>query len=126
MTPKETLRKLALENYRPSGVFNQETFDRDFSLFLTTKKMTTRFLRDGKLNERLLINNIVTALNLFGSRHTNAIFRATMDDVQFSVVKAILMFLHQYDFSIAMDVYPNRIIVDVLRDMQVRYNMEHV
>lgn len=125
MTTKEILRQVALETYRPSGIVNEATFEKDFSLFLTTKKMTSRFLRDGKLNERLLINNIVIALNLFGTKAVNVIFRETLDDVQFSVVKAVLMFLHQYDFSIAQDVYPNRIVVDVLRDMTVRYNLEN-
>lgn len=126
MSLKDELRAYALENYRPSGIVNPETFDRDYGLFLTTKKMITRFLRDGKLNERLLINNVVTALNLFQPKATNIVFRAILDDVQFSVVKAILMFLRQYDFSIGQEVYPNRIIVDVLRDMQTRYNLGHL
>lgn len=125
MDSKELAREIAREGYS-TGVFHSKAFERDFNVFLTSKKMVTRFIRTGKVNEKLLINNVVTSLNIFGSKKTNAIFRLMLDDVQFSVVKAILMFLHQYDFSISPGVYPNRIVVDMLRDMSLRYNLEHL
>ena len=126
MDPKDLAKEIAKAGYGGKGIFNAKAFERDFNVFLTSKKMISRFLRTGKFNEKLLINNIVTILNIFGPARTNQIFRLILDDVQFSVVKAILMFLRQYDFKISRDVYPNRIIVDVLKDMSMRYNLEHM
>lgn len=123
---KEQIRSYAREGYGGRGVFNQAQFNRDFNNILTTKKMVSRFLKSGALNERLMINNVVVALNAFGVRKTNVVFRMVCTDVQFSVIKAILMFLRQYDFEVGDDVYPNRIIVDVLRDMSARYNLDHL
>lgn len=78
---KDLARELALEGYS-TGIHNPKAFERDFNVFLTTKKMATRFIRTGKLNEKLLINNVVTALNLFGVKKANQIFRLICDDVQ--------------------------------------------
>lgn len=125
MDSKALAKSIARKDY-PGGVFNLKEFEKDFNVFLTTKKMTSRFIRTGKFNDGLMINNIVTVLNVFGKSKTNAIFRLILDDVQFSVVKAILMFLRQYDYTISPEVYPNRIIVDVLRDITLRYNLEHL
>lgn len=126
MDSKELARDLAKQAYSSAAVFNDKAFERDFNVFMTSKKMISRFIRTGKFNERLLINNIVTTLNVFGPKTGNAVYRLLLDDVQFSVAKAILMFLHQYDFTVSPDVYPNRIVVDVLRDVTQRYNLNHL
>lgn len=122
---KDIARNIALHGYG-SSAYHMATFEREFNLFMTTKKMTTRFLKTGVVNEKLLINNVVTVLNVFGATKVTLIFRHLLDDVQFSVVKAILIFLQQYDYNIAANVYPNRIMVDILKDISIRYNLEHL
>lgn len=126
MEDKDLAKELAKQAYSSAAVFNDKAFDKDFNVFITTKKMISRFIRTGKFNEKLLVNNIVTTLNVFGSKTSNQVYRLILNDVQFSVVKAILMFLRQYDYKISPDVYPNRIVVDVLRDMTLRYNLDHL
>ncbi|QBP06259.1 hypothetical protein CPT_Mendera_058 [Stenotrophomonas phage Mendera] len=101
-------------------------FDKDFAGFSTARRMVSRFLNTGLMNEKLLINNVVILLNVFGAQKTTGVFRVIMDDVQFSVVKAILMWLRQYDSTVSEEVYPNRIMVDILRDMNQRYNLDHL
>ena len=122
---KDLAREIALNGYG-SGVFHAKTFDKDFAVFMTTRKMIDRFLKTGSINEKLLINNIVVVLNVFGAKKVTAIFRVLLNDVQFSVAKAILMFLHQYDWSIGSEVWPNRIVVDILKDVTHRYNLGHL
>lgn len=122
---KDLAKEIAIEGYG-IGVFHSKTFDKDFAVFMTTRKMIDRFLKTGLINEKLLINNVVVTLNIFGSKKVTAVFRVLLNDVQFSVVKAILMFLHQYDWKIGVDVWPNRIIVDILKDVTNRYNLGHL
>lgn len=124
VSDKDKIREIAREGYEKGKVFNPVQFSRDFTNILTTKKMISRFLKSGSLNERLMINNTIIALNVFGPEKVNLIFRLLCDDVQFSVIKAILLFLRSYDFRHGDEVYPNRIIVDVLKDMTVRYNLD--
>lgn len=115
------IAEFAREGYNPGKVFNEHHFKQDFYLFSSTKRLVNKFLKKGVVEERLMLNNIVCLLNVFGKDKVNKVFRLLTDDVQFSVIKAALMFLRQYDFSISQNVYPNRIMVDVLRDMERRH-----
>jgi hypothetical protein len=126
MNSKEAALELARQAYSSNRIFNQEEFDTDFGTFIATRRLIVKFLKSGQLNERLLINNTILCLNIFGKSAVNEVYRLLLDDVQFSVIKAILMFLHQYDFSISIEVSPNRILVDVLRDISHRYNLSHL
>lgn len=122
---KLAAREIALKDYEKSA-FHQATFEKDFNHFMTSRKMITRFLKTGVINEKLLLNTVVILLNVFGTEKVTVIFRILLEDVQFSVIKSFLMFLHQYDFRVGADVYPNRIIVDILRDTSIRFNLEHL
>lgn len=124
--PKEEIRAFARDGYGNASWVDDEDFSRDFDDIYVTRKMVSRFLTSDDINEKLIINKLVMTLNAFGTKKTNALFRMICTDVQFSVIKAILMFVHQYDFSIGEDVYPNRIMVDILKDIQTRYNLEHI
>ena len=64
---KELAREIAMQDYGNTA-YHRAQFEKDFNVFLTTKKMISRFIRTGVVNEKLLINNVVTALNLFGTK----------------------------------------------------------
>lgn len=123
---RQQIREIAKEGYGRGGFYTSNQFDQDFGNFFISKKMIARFIRTGSVNEKLLINNIVVLLNSFGIKRTNVILRAICDDVHFSVAKAILLFLRSYLEEIGGDVYPNRIMTDILKDITVRYNLEHL
>lgn len=116
----DDVKAYAKEGYG-RGVFNSTQFNQDFSSFSSTKRKINRFLKSSKVDEKVVINSIIMSLNVFGKEKVNKIFRVILDDVQFSVVKAVLMFLRQYDYSLGQEVYPNRIMVDILRFTQNKY-----
>lgn len=123
MTPLEEIKAYAREGYSPGRIFCEHDFINDFKVFSAAKRTINAFLKSGKIEEKLLINHVILVLNAFGKKKVNKVFRCMLDDVQFSVVKAILMFLGQYDYELALEVYPNRIMVDILRDITHRYNI---
>lgn len=123
MIPLDEIKAFAKIGYNNGRAFTEEDFSEDFKLFSATKRSINAFLKSGKIEEKLLINNHIILINTFGKYKVNKVLRCMMNDVQFSVVKAILMFLGEYDYSLAQEVYPNRIMVDVLRDMTHRYNL---
>lgn len=112
--------------YNRSYFFNTQEFEKDINNVLTAKKMISRFIKSGQLNDKLLLNNIVVALNAFGIKTTNILFELICSDAQFSVIKAVLMFLRCYDFNKGANVEPNRVIVDILKDTEQRYNLNHL
>jgi hypothetical protein len=123
---QKDVKEFAKDGFKFRGVFSEVHFEREFVVYITIRKMISRFLKTGEINDKLLINNIICTLNSFGIKKANVIFRLMCSDVQYSVVKAILMFLRCYDFSVGEDVYPNRIIVDILKDVSTRYSLDHL
>lgn len=124
---RDDLRAIGKKTYsNRSSFFNTHEFEKDINNILTAKKMVSRFIKSGQLNEKLLLNNVIVSLNAFGIRTTNLLFRLICSDLQFSVIKALMMFLRCYEFSIGTDVEPNRILVDILKDTEQRYNLNHL
>jgi hypothetical protein len=123
---QEELEKLAAENYGTAGFFNLHDFEKDLANILTAKKMVARFLKIGMLNDKLLINNIVMSLNAFGVTKANRLFWMVCTEDQYSVVKPILQFLGSHTPHLGEHITPCRVIVDVLRDVDKRYNLNHL
>lgn len=124
---RDDLRAIGKKTYsNRSSFFNTHEFEKDINNVLTAKKMVSRFIKSGQLNEKLLLNNVIVSLNAFGIRTTNLLFRIICTDLQFSVIKALLMFLRCYDYDIGEEVDPHRIIVDILKDIEQRFNLNHL
>lgn len=101
-------------------------FIESFSDIFIIKKMINTFLCSSSVNAKLIINKVITILNVFGKKKTNILLRMTCEDNQFTVVKAILMYLHSYDFAVDTELPPNRIMVDILKDIDQRYSLDHI
>jgi len=127
MIPVEEVKQFVRESHVQRGVvFNPVKFESEFANLVTTRKMIARFLKTGVINDKLIVNNVICALNAFGLILGNRAFRMLCTDEQFSVIKAILMFLRCYRPGIGEVIEPNRIIVDILRDVSRRYHLDHL
>lgn len=107
---------------------NAEELKESFAEFFTARKMINAMVQsvDGTINAPLIVNKFITLLNEFGKTKVTCIFRAICDDVSFSVAKAILMYLGKYDFQLVDHTYENRIMRDVLNDLDQRYDLRHI
>lgn len=103
--------------------FDQKAFDKDVRTFFVTRKMIKRFLKTGIINDKLILNNIIICLNIFGILKTNIIFRTICQDTEFGVVKACLIFLNSY--SLFEDKTPeHQTMKDILADITHRYHLQ--
>lgn len=127
MISVEEIKQLVRDQHTQRGaVFNPLKFETEFANLVTTRKMITRFLKTGVINDKLIVNNVICALNSFGLTLGNRAFRLLCTDDQYAVVKAILLFLGCWDASAGCEIEPNRVIVDILCDVQRRYHLEHI
>lgn len=127
MIPVEEVKQFVREGHVQRGaIFNPVKFETEFANLVTTRKMIARFLKTGVINDKLIVNNVICALNSFGAPLGNRAFRMLCTDEQFEVVKAILLFLRCWHPGVGENIEPNRIIVDILRDVSRRYNLEHL
>ena len=121
---RNALLLIAADGYSktPFFEFDQKAFEKDVRTFFITRKMLKRFLKTGNINDKLIINNIIICLNIFGISKTNIIFRTICEDVEFGVVKACLIFLNSYSLS---DKTPqNQTMKDILSDITHRYHLQ--
>lgn len=125
MDAKDVARSLALQGLA-NNPYARSNFDRDFNVFMTVRKMITRYHNTGTINERLLINNVVLCLNAFGTYKVNRVFAAVLEEDQLPVVKSVLVFLQQLVEAEMAHVDSDRVMCDILRHVSNRYNLSHL
>lgn len=121
---RDYVLKIASEDYKKNfDAFNDQMLKKDIYTFFVVRKMIKRFLQLGIINDKLILNNIIVCLNVFGIKKTNIIFRIICDDNEFGVVKSCLIFLKS--FNLINDITkPNHVMRDILNDITHRYCIE--
>jgi hypothetical protein len=84
-----------IKNYK-QPFFDKDEFSSDLNKTVTIKKMISRYLTRCVINERLLVNNVITLINVFGVEATNVILFFKLDKDFYPVIKAILIYLNAY------------------------------
>lgn len=118
---KDEIIRLAGDVYYKNGFFNDVEFKKDLYNLFIIRKMIKRFLKTGNINEKLLLNNIIIAINVFGIIQINILFEMILTKEEFGVIKSALIFLSCYKSNVEIE--SNRIIDDLLRDVANRYNL---
>lgn len=119
---KTEILRLAMQVHGKFKFFNDVEFKKDVYNIFVIKKMIIRFLRTGNINEKLILNNVIIALNTFEIERANEMFKLALTDLEFGVVKAILMFLDAFT-SYDDETEPNEIVTAILLDVAKRYKL---
>lgn len=85
----------AKANYQ-SPFFSDEDFLKDLNKIVVLKKLFRRFTTSGSINERLVLNNIIILLNVFGLESTNIMLFHKVEHEHWSILKTFLIFLNSY------------------------------
>lgn len=114
--------RLAMQVHEKCKFFNDVEFKKDVYNIFVIKKMVARFLRMGNINEKLILNNIIIALNTFEIERANEMFKLAMTEEEFGVVKSALLFLDA--FTLYDDTTePNELLIAILLDVAKRYHL---
>lgn len=95
--------KFCLNNYRTPH-FSREEFESDLNKITILKKMFRRYMSTGNINERLVLNNIIILINVFGVEPANFILFYRLEVEFHSYIKTFLMFLNSWVGNVAHDV----------------------
>jgi len=80
------------KNYDNRSCHSTEEFLEDLKRIKYIKKLITRYIQDGDLKERLILNHIIVLNNVFGPQNLSRILALKMLD-QFSYIKPFLVML---------------------------------
>lgn len=118
---KDRIREVALAQYRRRhSFFDLEDFEADFNDLAVARKMVSRFLTTDVINEKMILNKIITSVNVFGAELAEAMFFSTCTAPQFAVIKACMIYQRTYTFKLDESIDPHRVMVDILKDMNRR------
>ena len=118
---REYVIKIALDAYPNKTLFNEEEFRRDFFRFHITRKMARRLVLSGSVSDKLLLNNIIICLNVFGIATSNIIWKIICNDNEVGVIKSCLIFLNSLD---PPDPVPHhKKMLEILKDIKHRYTI---
>ena len=114
--------KIAIDAYSNKYNYNEDDFKKDIFRFFIIRKMIRRFLNSGLISEKLILNNIIVCLNIFGINAVNVILKMMCSDKEFEIVKSCLLFLNCFNL-INDSTKSNQIITDILNDIKHRYTI---
>lgn len=85
----------AIKNYENPHSVTKEDFFNDLKKFKLIKKIFKKYICDGKINSKLLINHFLILYNVFGEATTPLLFYK-IDSEYWSLVKTTIMYLGRF------------------------------
>ena len=83
----------AAKHYSNPAFTDIEEFYEDLKRFKYIKILTNRYLKSGKLVERLILNHLIVVFNAFGIEASLNILEFKLEEKHWTVVKPFLVFL---------------------------------
>lgn len=119
---RNQLIELVVE-YNPDAMISRSELAVDIGAVFVAKRMITKYLKNGVINEKLLINQIIQVKNVFGVNGVNLLFYITHTDREFAFIKSILIFLGAYNERYGADIQPDQFMRNKLSDTAKEYNL---
>lgn len=90
---EENLFLYAAKHYYNPMFSDVDEFYEDLKRFKYIKRLVNRYLDNGELTERLILNHLIVVFNAFGTEATLNILQLKLEDKHWPVIKPFLIFL---------------------------------
>jgi len=114
---EENFILFASRNYNNPQCTSIEEFNDDILRFKYLKRLFRRYINDGDLQERLILNHIIILYNVFGIKAANKMMFYKMDDEYWPIIKTFLVYLSYIKENDLIDIPLDKGIIDVLRKL---------
>lgn len=88
---------------------------------IAARTIIRKYIRTNDIKDKLLLNNIIIANNILGVKLTNYAIYNTFDDIEFSFVKSVLLFLNIYDNAFGFENENDEALLALFNDTLMRY-----
>jgi hypothetical protein len=112
---EENLFLYAAKHYDNPTFSDVDEFYEDLKRFKYIKRLVNRYLDQGDLAERLILNHLVVVFNVFGPEATINILHLKMDDKHWPVIKPFLIFLKYITNDQLVGIELDELVVERLR-----------
>lgn len=114
LTESNILLYAAKHYYNPT-FSDIEEFHEDLKRFKYIKRLANRYLNDGVLAERLILNHLIVLFNVFGIEPALNMLEVKLDKDHWPVIKPFLIFLKYIRNDQLTGIQMDNNIVEVLR-----------
>jgi len=114
LTESNILLYAAKHYYNPT-FSDIEEFHEDLKRFKYIKRLANRYLNDGVLAERLILNHLIVLFNVFGIEPALNMLEVKLDKDHWPVIKPFLIFLKYIRNDQLTGIQMDNDIVEVLR-----------
>lgn len=101
--------------YSPLGKIDPDEFYADLKRFKYVKRLVNRYLENGALTDRLILNHLIVIFNVFGNYGAIRILGLKLTKEQWTVVKPFLQFLKYIRDNQLTDVESDQKVADKLK-----------
>ena len=105
----------AARNYYNPRSAHVEEFYEDLKRFKYIKRLINKYEESGKLSERLVLNHLIVAFNVFGIEASLKILELKLSDDQMPIIKPFLLFLKYITNEQYIGIGMDSSVVDALR-----------
>jgi len=114
---EKNIKTYAVQNYTNSVCLSSEEFWEDFNRIKYVKRLLGRYIKEGELKERLILNHLISFYNVFDIEAANRMLWLRVQDECKPALKTFLVFLNYLPQSWYTDVPLDSNIVNTLREI---------
>jgi len=112
---EENLFLYAAKHYYNPQFSDVEEFYEDLKRFKYIKRLVNRYIENGDLAERLILNHVIVVFNSFGVEATLNILELKLDEKHWPVIKPFLIFLKYIENDQYTGIEMDQTVVNALR-----------
>tara|TARA_Y100001937_G_scaffold126856_1_gene197263 strand:+ start:1042 stop:1401 length:360 start_codon:yes stop_codon:yes gene_type:complete len=112
---KSNLMLYAARHYYNPRFSDIEEFNEDLKRFKYVKRLLNRYLDEGNLSERLILNHLIIIFNVFGIEPSINMMQVKLDERHWSVIKPFLVFLRYITNDQLVGITMDTKVVEALR-----------
>lgn len=105
----------AAKNYINKQCMTQEEFEEDLQRFKYVKRLFNRYEINKELNERLILNHLITIYNVFGIKAANHMMFYKIDERNWPTLKTFLVYLNYLPEEEHVEIPLDPTVIEVLR-----------
>ena len=107
----------AAKHYANPAFSDIEEFHEDLKRFKYIKILANRYINNGKLVERLILNHLIVVFNAFGNEAALNILELKLEERHWTVIKPFLVFLKHITNDQYTGITMDKHIVEKLREI---------
>ena len=112
---EKNLLLYAAKHYYNPRFSDIEEFHEDLKRFKYIKRLVNRYLDNGVLTERLILNHLIVIFNVFGIEPSLQMLEVKLDEKHWPVIKPFLIFLKYITNDQLTGITMDEKVVEVLR-----------